>query len=187
MTGAGQCGPSHFSGHGSSTVRSGARPWPIRNTLLSLDLLLTYAVKSHARHRRHQPERLERIQARLCRSRAGPTPRHLLGAYGPASPGHAQGQPPGVSGTDRGPPAKRLPVQRGHVQGLALGVAHGDAAQSGNTARSSRTPTPRRRGKARWYLSKSCAPEEPPASSRSWPLPSRQGAPWLTTRRSTSR
>lgn len=38
----------------------------IRNTLFSRDSLLAYAVKSHGRHRRLQPERLARLDARLA-------------------------------------------------------------------------------------------------------------------------
>lgn len=37
----------------------------IRNTLFSRDSLLVYAVKSHGRHRRLQPQRLARLDARL--------------------------------------------------------------------------------------------------------------------------
>lgn len=41
----------------------------IRNTLFSRDSLLVYAVKSHGRHRRHQPKRLARVEARLLHLR----------------------------------------------------------------------------------------------------------------------
>jgi hypothetical protein len=42
----------------------------IRNTLFSRDSLLAYAVKSHGRHRRDQPERLARMPARLVHLRS---------------------------------------------------------------------------------------------------------------------
>lgn len=37
----------------------------IRNTLFSRDSLLVYAVRSHGRHRRFQPQRLDRLGTRL--------------------------------------------------------------------------------------------------------------------------
>jgi adenylate kinase family enzyme len=42
----------------------------IRNTVFSRDSLLAYAMKSHGRHRRHQPQRLARVQARLVHLRS---------------------------------------------------------------------------------------------------------------------
>jgi adenylate kinase family enzyme len=42
----------------------------IRNSLLSRDSLLVYAVKSHGRHRRDQPKRLARMPARLVHLRS---------------------------------------------------------------------------------------------------------------------
>jgi adenylate kinase family enzyme len=51
----------------------------IRNTVFSRDSLLAYAVKSHGRHRRNQPERLARLDARLVRLRTPTEVKNWLG------------------------------------------------------------------------------------------------------------
>lgn len=50
----------------------------IRNTLFSRDSLLVYAVKSHGRHRRLQPERLARLDARLVHLGSAGEVKHWL-------------------------------------------------------------------------------------------------------------